>query len=160
MSELECGTIREQLPLLFAAALSADAAAAVKVHCTTCEECAAEAELVSTLFATRPQAPAGLVASVMGAVRADSARPSTPSRPWWGLAAAAVAALALGIGMDSGSAPRVDVPAFAYETSEDAVWLSDDGLVAGAPSWETLSDETLAELLEDLEPGASPGGAA
>ena len=160
MSGVECGTVREQLPLLVTAALPAEDAAAVEAHCAACEACAAEAELVWALFTTRPQAPSGLVESVMGAVRAGAARPSPLSRPWWGLAAAGVAALALGIGMDSGSSPRLDVPAFAYETSDDAVWLSDDGLVAGAPSWETLSDETLAELLEDLEPGASPGGAA
>jgi hypothetical protein len=42
---------------------------------------------------------------------------------------------------------------------EQGLWLADDGLVAGAPSLEELTDEALAQLLEELSVG-SAGGAA
>ena len=82
------------------------------------------------------------------------------SRPWWGLTAAAVAALALGIGMSSEqSQPVVEVPGFAYEAEEGDVWLSEDGLVAGGPMFDGLSDEALVALLDEISLGDSGGSA-
>jgi hypothetical protein len=53
----------------------------------------------------------------------------------------------------------VDVPGFAYEAEEGDVWSSDDGLIAGAPLFDGLSDESLLQLLDELSVGY-PGGAA
>jgi hypothetical protein len=51
------------------------------------------------------------------------------------------------------------VPGYAYEVEEGDLWLSDDGVIAGAATLDGLSDEALAQLLEELTVGAS-GGAA
>jgi hypothetical protein len=86
------------------------------------------------------------------------------TRPWWGLSAAAVAALAIGIGVNSernalGSVSGLDL---ASEFEEGELWLSDDGLLAGAPEFDALTDEALLELLEELtsEIGGGSGGTA
>ena len=43
------------------------------------------------------------------------------------------------------------------DTGDEGVWLSDDGLLAGAPALDGLSDEALLQLLEELV-GGSAGG--
>jgi hypothetical protein len=130
---------------------------AVEEHLPGCSECLAELELAQLILASRPGAPTGLAERVTRAVAADR---KTVSRPWWGLTAAAVAALALGIGISSNDAREpVEVPGYAYEAEEGEVWLSDDGLMAGAPVFDGLSEESLLELLDDLSTEA-PGGAA
>jgi hypothetical protein len=100
--------------------------------------------------------PAGLLERVTRDVPSRRAE-----RAWWGLTAAAVAALALGIGIvsDRTPDPTQAAPAFAREAEEGEIWLSDDGLVAGAPALDDLTDEALLQLLEDLTAG-SAGGAA
>jgi hypothetical protein len=60
---------------------------------------------------------------------------------------------------DQGSDPVLDVPAFVSEAEEGEIWLSDDGLVAGAPAFDDLSDEALLELLDELS-STSTGGTA
>ena len=114
--------------------------------------------LAGVLFATRPVPPAGLSGRIQDAVRYDK---RSVRRPWCGLTAAAVAALALGIGFAGDDPSFTDpiVPEYAYEMEEQGLWLADDGLVAGAPSLEELTDEALAQLLEELSVG-SAGGAA
>ena len=73
-------------------------------------------------------------------------------RPWWGVAAAGLAALAVGIGVQTGTGPDVlaDVPVYAREIEESGPWISDDGLLAGAPALDGLSEEALRRLLEEL----------
>jgi hypothetical protein len=113
-------------------------------------------ELVRLLHATRVEAPAGLLDRI-----ARDAVGRRPTRTWWGISAAAIAALALGIGVVSNdaSAPGAEVPVFVREAEEGEIWLSDDGLVAGAPALDDLSDEALLELLDELS-NVSAGGAA
>ena len=156
MSSMECATVRERIPDVAASRGSAEDAAAVEAHTATCEECAAELRLAASIFADRPTVPADLSRRVLAEMRA-SRRSSL--RPWWGISAAAVAALALGIGITS--QPEADdetgLPSeVAVETEEGELWLSDDGVLAGAPVLETLSDDALAQLLEELTP--TPGG--
>ena len=69
--------------------------------------------------------------------------------------------LALGIGVTSSSVAPVDVmaPEFATELLEEDLWVSGDGLLAGAPALEALSDEALEQLLDELEFDGD-GGAA
>jgi hypothetical protein len=157
MSDFACGTIRELIPDFVASRLGAEDLEAVEGHVTECGDCRAELELAQMILASRPRVPAGLLDRVTRAVAANR---RAVSRPWWGISAAAVAALALGIGMPSERAQApLDVPGFAYEAEEGQVWMSDDGLLAGAPLFDGLSDEALVALLDELSL-EGPGGAA
>jgi predicted anti-sigma-YlaC factor YlaD len=159
MTESGCERVRELLPEIAAGRAEGSDTSAAARHVDACSECRAELELARLLFATRAAVPPGLADSVTRAIRADRRPVARGSRPWWGLSAAAVAALALGIGINSqregtGLTP---VPEFATELDEGVMWSSDDGLLAGAPSVEGLSDEALKELLAELDGGASGG---
>jgi hypothetical protein len=77
--------------------------------------------------------------------------------PVWGLSAAAVAVLALGTSLiwGGGSGDGVQDPVLvASQDPAPEAWLWDDGMVAGAPVYDGLSDEDLEALLEDFEGGA------
>lgn len=81
--------------------------------------------------------------------------------PSWALPAAAVVVLALGIGvlmdgMDGtpdglGPEPRLEPVRVAAESPAPEEWLWDDGLVAGAPVLEDLTEDELMALIEELE---------
>lgn len=156
MSQIECGTVREWLPGHAAHELDVEASAQVEAHVAACDECRAELELVMLLRGSRVTVPSGLAAQITRRVRSER---RVIHRPWWGISAAAVAALALGIGFN-GSAPgsSAAVADFAYETEEGDLWLSDDGLLAGAPAIDALSDEALVELLDELAMNTAGGG--
>jgi anti-sigma factor RsiW len=159
MNTNDCATIRTMIPDDVGGRLDADERANLGRHADACAECGAERDLARLLLASRSHAPAGLAERVSRVVRLDR---EAVRRPWWGLSAAAVAALALGVGVASkptsaDSAP--DVPGYAYELEEGAIWSSDDGLLAGAPPLDLLSDEALQQLLDELTVGG-PGGAA
>ena len=157
MSEFACGTVRELIPDFVGSRLGPEELETVDTHVTACGECRAELELAQMILGSRPRVPAGLLERITRAVAADR---GATSRPWWGLTAAAVAALALGIGMSSERSPApLEVPGFAREVEEEDVWLSEDGLVAGAPMFESLSDEALVVLLDELSVEQA-GGAA
>jgi anti-sigma factor RsiW len=160
MSDTRCGAVRDLIPDFAASRLARNEIETVERHLSDCRECLEELELAQTLYAARAPVPEGLLERVRGAVLADLRAPARPSRVWWGLSAAAVAALALGIGISSEPIePAADVPGFAYEVEEGVVWSSDDGLFAGAPLFERLSDDALLELLDELSAGGQ-GGAA
>ncbi|MBT8489068.1 MAG: hypothetical protein KJO65_09630 [Gemmatimonadetes bacterium] len=151
MSQSECGTVRELIPDVGAARADEATTTLVESHAAGCFECGGELELARMLFATRPEVPMDLSHAVVSRVRRA---PRMVSKPWWGVSAAAVAALALGIGITAGPGPDSGLDAgvemVVEAEEEDEFWLSDDGVLAGAPVWETLSDEALAELLDDL----------
>jgi hypothetical protein len=153
-----CGSIRELIPDLVADRLGDSDVELVTEHLSGCDDCRDEHELAQMVFAGRAVPPEGLGVRVIEAVRRDQ---RVVVRPWWGVSAAAVAALALGIGIASEpSATTVDVPDFAYEVEEGEVWLSDDGLLAGSPTFDALSDEALLQLLDELAVGGGTGGTA
>jgi hypothetical protein len=158
MNEAQCGTIGEFIPDLTGNRLLPDEIASVEAHLVGCGECRAELELAQTIFSSRAVAPDALEGRIIAAVRRDG---RTSHRPWWGLSAAAVAALALGIGIASepSASSDFDVPEFASEVGAGDLWLSDDGLVAGAPSLDGLSVEALMELLDELSLGSAGGSA-
>ena len=157
MTQLDCSVVREWMPDLAAGDTVPPGREAMEAHLAACAECGAELGLVRALRVSRPEPPHGLAARVVRAVRADR---TAPARPWWGLTAAAVAALALGIGIASDRpGSDAEVPGFAYEVDEGVVWGSEDGLLAGAPLLDDLSDEALQQLLDELTVG-SAGGAA
>lgn len=161
MNDIEtgCAEVRELLPDYAAGRLEAAVLASVDRHLATCDDCREEVELIGLLVATRVAPPVGLDDRVVGAL---GRRRAVAHRPWWGLSAAAVAAVALGIGISSGPTPASDplqVQPIATEFDEGDFWVSDDGLLAGAPALEELSDEALEQLLEELA-AETPGGAA
>lgn len=161
MTQIRCAEVRQMMPDRVTGRVPADGSRDFEDHVARCADCAEELDLVRILFSGRVTAPAGLADRVIVAVRPRSSR---ATRPWWGLSAAAVAALAVGIGVASEPGP-LGVAAglgLASEFEEGELWLSDDGLLAGVPEFEALSDEALVELLEDLtsEIGGGSGGAA
>lgn len=161
MTQMHCGDVQEAMPDFAAGRLPADGLRAVEAHLDGCADCAEELEIVRLLMAGTATAPEGLADRIVVALER---RPRRATRPWWGLSAAAVAALAIGIGVTSeqgalGVAAGLDL---ASELEEGELWVSDDGLLAGAPELEGLSDEALLELLDQLmsETGGGSGGAA
>jgi len=158
MSDQQCEMARERIPDFVAGRLSEDEAARVTAHLPSCGECAAEAELVALLYQARSAPPEGLASRIQGAARISGFRGGAGARPWWGLAAAAVAALALGIGVvtDRSTGLGLEIPAYVATAEDVGLWASDDGLIAGAPALEDLSEEALLTLLEEM----STGGAA
>ena len=51
------------------------------------------------------------------------------------------------------------IPGYAYELDDENLWLSDDGLIAGAPALDALSDEALLQFLDELDVGGAGGSA-
>ena len=152
--QLNCEWAREAIPDLVSGRIAGDEADRLERHLAACGECRAEAELASLIHASPPEVPQGLAARIETSVRL---RRAAPTRPWWGLSAAAVAVLALGIGVQSqrGGSDELVVPGFAATESEEALWLSEDGLIAGAPALDGLSEEALLTLLEEMEGGGA-----
>lgn len=153
MNGSACDRVRERIPDHVAGRLPAEEATEVALHLEGCDECQAESGLVTLLFQARPEVPPGLAERVREAAR----RRGTVRHPWWGLAAAAVAALALGIGVSSrGLDSRLEVPVYVAEADDqEPLWLSDDGLIAGAPALDGLSEEELVRLLEEMTVGGA-----
>lgn len=147
MNRIDCGAVREMLPDVVAPDGADEARGLVERHTAECEACAAELALVRALRRTRPEPTPALANRLERLVRYER---QVVHRPWWGLTAAAVAALALGIGFSAGADNEVAAPAFALEVEEGWPWTSADGLVAGGPVFDELSDEALARLLDDL----------
>jgi anti-sigma factor RsiW len=157
MNEHECGWVREAIPDHARGRSSAAEAERIDRHVAACADCRAELDLVRLLYASRPRVPEMPHAMLERVER--EARRQPPARTWWGISAAAIAALALGIGIVSNDAPSTEVPAFVREAEEGELWVSDDGLVAGAPALDDLSDEALLQLLDELT-NVSTGGSA
>jgi len=158
MSEQICGDVRELIPDYVGERLSDVDRRVVEGHVRGCDDCRAELGLARVVFSGRLRAPEGLLERVLEAVESTRAR---PAHTWWGISAAAVAALALGIGLASRPSQPVpvDVPSYAYEVEEGEYWVSDDGLVAGAPSFDELSDDALMQLLDELSVESAGGSA-
>ena len=116
--------------------------------------------------------PAGLEERIKARVREDLAARATPKAeesdpnviplfrwssraPAWALSAAAVVVLSLGIGVlwNGEDLPEVDQSPVQVASEEPLpeAWLWDDGLVAGAPIYDGLTDEELEALIQELE---------
>lgn len=148
-----CGTLRESLPEFTAGGLEAERAAAVEEHLASCADCSEEARILTLLRRARPEPPGHLAAGIK---RALGEGPARTSRPWWGLTAAAVAAVALGIGVLPSTSDRAgEVPSYVAAHGDDELWLGDDGTIAGAPALEGLSTEELQTLLDEISDGGS-----
>ena len=158
MSNMKCETVREWVPDYVSGRLARLDDTSVRSHLKACDECRAEVELARLIFESRVDVPDGLANRGRDAVRYDR---TSVSRPWWGITAAAVAALALGIGFSSDRPEQSEsaIPGYAYELDDENLWLSDDGLIAGAPALDALSDEALLQFLDELDVGGAGGSA-
>jgi predicted anti-sigma-YlaC factor YlaD len=155
MNETECAAVREFLPGFATNRLELRDAEYVEAHLPGCAECREELELVQSLFAARPQPPVDPAEQILAGVHAER-RGKRPS--WWGISAAAVAALAIGVGIASDpEAVPIEASEYLTELAEGDLWLSDGGLVAGAPTLEGLSDEALEALFDELTAGSTGG---
>jgi len=149
MNEIGCAWVGERLPEWAAHTLPAAETAALDAHLESCASCRADAEIVRLVRASRAPVPETLADRIGEGI---PWRRSVASHPWWGLGAAAVAVLAIGIGVMSnrGGVADVTVPAYAAADTTGTIWLSDDGLIAGAPALDGLSDQALEELLREM----------
>lgn len=169
---MRCEMMGDLLPGYAAGTLDEATRASVGEHLESCPECRAEMAVVSLLANSDPiRVPDGLEARIQDAVRraveqGTSAAgdvvdpdviPLRPRRaiPAWAMSAAAVLVLALGTPllmdrMASGGGAEGD----SLDTMEDpvaTVWTTEDGLIAGAPALDMLSDEELSQLLAELD---------
>lgn len=156
--------VKELLPDWVAGRLDAPGAREVAEAVARDEELAAEAELLESLLAARAEPPRELESRIRAAVREDhgDARPAPRRARWswgdlrvprWAVAAAAVAVVGLGtveiVNRQWTVTEPSDLEQVALEDTPSP-WVSDDGLVAGAPVLDELSDEALTSLLEEL----------
>lgn len=168
---MTCETILDRLADRVAERVGPVERAEIDRHLEVCAECRSEAEVLRALRIAGPATvPVGLEGRIRSAVAAEGAvgsgtdtlsitsgRGSRPGRvPSWALGAAAVFVLALGTPflvdrMESPDAALSDGSELEADVPIASVWTSDDGLIAGAPALETLTDEELALLLEELE---------
>ena len=158
MSNDACARTLPLLPEWIRGELEGSEAGRVEAHVEACEACGAEAALLRALARTRAEPPPELAGRIKGALRTAGA--STERAGSWPAlvprvaAAAAVLVLAAtvvllpggGEGDGAGGGPELAMDAVPE------VWLSDDGMVAGAPLLAELSEEELATLLEEMEP--------
>jgi anti-sigma factor RsiW len=158
-----------------AGALDQERAARLDTHLAECPDCSAALETVRALRAAPLEIPAGLEARIRSAVR-EAARPSaqpievgvgaasrearTPyafRAGWrrWALplaAAAALAALWIGVGLPGGQDTPED-PLFAVFEDYDpyGAWPADGLIIAGEPLLSELSVDELERLLQEME---------
>ena len=155
MSPNACAELGDRLPDWVAGRLAPGEGEGVAAHVRSCAECAAQAALLRGLFEGRPPAPPGLAERIVGALGSGEIAGATrrPRRVWpvWATSAAAVLVLAVGsllLGDDRAGEPD----RLGQVAVDDAgAWIADDGIVAGAPLLDELSDQTLAALLEEME---------
>ena len=157
MNEIDCAKVRDCLPDFASGRIENHRSVTIESHLLSCEDCQSELELIQVLQAGSPVVPASLADQIENAV-SSLRRPW--NRSWWGpsvwgfpAAAAALVALVVGVGV-SRDRPEViqDVVFdFGVDLDQGEMWLSDDSFLAGDLWIEGLSDETLMELLEELE---------
>ena len=165
MTQWNCDEVLARLPEL-AHGRGESEAREVFEHLGSCANCQEEWEIVSLLVEAGPApVPSGLEARLAAAVRADAERSGdgrsvrrTRSVPTWRLAAAAgiILAIATPVLVDRmsdrpiGILDEMEVTA-ALGDRLPSPWLDDEeGIVAGAPVLDGLSDEALEQLLEEM----------
>ena len=172
MNSRGCDEIRDALPEWALGALDPAERATVEEHLSSCRDCSREEEVLRALLASRPQPPVDLEARIRARIREEMKGGGEIGAPeggagviplfrrgrWapsWVLSAAAVVVLSLGIGVvwNDEDIPEVGqdpIQVVADEPLPEA-WLWDNGVVAGAPLYDDLTDEQLEALIKELE---------
>jgi len=164
VNDLECRKASELLPELARGTLDAADAARVRAHVSACADCREELALVGLLRRSAAAPPAGLAGRVRAAARlqAGAGELSAPRHTggmrrvaWWGGSAAAAVVLIVGANVlvTRDGPPSEEELWEAFVDEQVPEWV-EDGLVAGAPVLEDLSDlsdEDLALVLQELE---------
>lgn len=174
MNGRACETVRDRLVEYRAGALPALDAAATRAHLDRCAECASEVELLRDLDGARRTAPEGFTERVMAAYRGERAglAASVPGRAvvsgrlrgtgfaarFRALPVAAALAGILIVGAviartGFGPAMPADDPAATQVEAGLAIlpWPGDDGVLAGAPALDALTNDEIEALLEELD---------
>jgi hypothetical protein len=173
MTGTGCEAIKDLLADVAAGGLSQDEVDPIQHHLDSCADCRAELELLRGLRAALIQelaVPPNLEGMIQARVKEEfgqaleegvgsrspevGAQPRHRWVPTWALSAAAVTVLALGTGIiwnRVSTDGRLDPLAVASQEPLPESWLWDDGLVAGAPVFDGLSDEDLEALLREFE---------
>jgi hypothetical protein len=173
MTQPDCERVKELLPDLIRGDIGQGETEGIEEHLRTCQDCQKDLEIIEVLRGAAPLPPPELAARIQARVREDlgidgamegkpvgqdSAKTLPFARrrrvPVWALSAAAVMILALGTSvLWNGSLSETDFDSVDVASLEAAPesWLWDDGMVAGAPVFDGLSDEDLEALLKELE---------
>ena len=169
MKSPDCDSVRDLLPEWVVGALEEGEAAPVREHLSSCPECRREEAVICAVLDACPEAPAGLETRIQARLREELAGeerallqdekviPLFRRKRWaptWALPAAALVVLSLGIGVIwDGEVPEInqDPIEVAVEEPLPEAWLWDDGLVAGAPIYDDLTDEQLEALIQEME---------
>ena len=174
MNREDCETIRDFLPELDHGSLAPERVDMTTSHLGSCPACETELELIRALRNARPGPPPDLEARIQAKVREEMEResrvgagklseeeanviPISRRRRWapgWALSAAAVVVLALGTGVILKQRDHDFIQDPILVASQEPLpeaWLWDDGMVAGAPVFDGLSDEDLEALLKEFE---------
>ncbi len=164
---VDCATARDAVPLLdFPSDLELPRPALL-AHFDECEPCAEELLFVRSLRAGAPVLRPGFADGVLRRLEQEASGPASApsvqpklvverrpklSRAGWGLSAAALLILALGIGsLWQGSAPPSVESLVASLLDGAEVEPREQWLVAGAPHLDALPDELLYTLLQDID---------
>lgn len=147
MNPIGCDHVRDLLAPWVREELCADDRRSVEEHVAGCEECRAEERLLRALHAGMPVLPDDLQARVKASIAAAPLR----RRVWMSprLAAAAITVVALGTAVIWRQPPGAGNGVLDEEPLA-LTWPTDDGFIAGVAMLDDLSDEALAELLEEL----------
>jgi hypothetical protein len=147
-----CGRIRDLLPLALRGPLPPAERGEVEAHIARCEECRSEERFLGRVFEARPRAPGSLAPSVMDAMDQTVGGRMRRGSLTWGFRAAAVAVLALGVGVVwQRMETRDPIWSLALDAPAES-WGQEDWLVAGSALLDGVSEETLLALLEEMDP--------
>lgn len=153
MNGWSCDRVQDVLPDHVAGRLPRLDAEAVAGHVAACHNCAAEAALVARLLAGQPDVPAGMAPRIQEAVRQGRDRTAAAAPRRWRVAAAAAAVVFVAAGgwlwLGGGNGPAQVAGAWDPLPRD---WPTGDGMMAGAPVLQDLSDEVIMALLEEMEP--------
>jgi anti-sigma factor RsiW len=172
MSAKDCDRIRDVLPEWILGTMGPELGIEMTRHLASCPDCRREEEVLRRLLSVRPTPPEGLAARIQARLKEEvgtGLEPEAPKTagdviplfrrhrwtPTWALSAAAVVILSLGIGIvwNGAEIPEVGQSSgqVASEDPAPEAWLWDDGMVAGAPVYDGLTDDQLEALIEELE---------
>lgn len=169
MNVPDCERVVEVLPDWILGTLDPKLGMEMERHLGSCPDCTREEEVLRQILALRPTPPGDLADRIQARVREEMVLAAKAKEqadvvplfrrprwaPTWALSAAAVVLLSLGIGViwNGEEAPEggPDSTQVAAEEPIPEAWLWDDGMVAGAPVYDGLTDEQLEALIEELE---------